>query len=235
LIGQRIGVLVALQGKYEAALNWFARSFDEVTRIDNEKLPFEMYYDISIMQYKTEQYSASIDMFKECLEHIKESNPDDHEQLALVHQQLGFGYFKQGMKAESEKHLTDALEHLNVVKKRNKAILFYACQEFIEFYWNINDLKRTLLFVEQAKLLVQNEEAFNNEYKPLATDIQSAYLRKYLKDLKPKMEQFKLHAMSEVLREQIGTYYDQAQKRNLPFHKLPAKEKTGETHNLLYW
>jgi hypothetical protein len=235
LIGQRIGVLVAQLGKYEAALNWFVRSFDEVTRIDDDKLPFEMYYDITIMQYKTEQYDASTEMLQECLGHIEESNPDDHEHLALMHQQLGFSYFKQGKKAESEKHLTDALEHLNIVKKTNKAILFYACQEFIEFYWNINDLKRTLLFVEQAKLIVQNEEAFNNEYKPLVVDLQSAYLRKYLKELKPNMEKFKLYAMGEVLKEQIGPYHDQAQKRNLPFHKLSAKEKSGETHNLLYW
>jgi len=235
LMAQKIGILVGLQGKYEYAFNWFLRSYDDVTKINDDNLPFQMYYDICIMQYKLGMFSECIDMLKECLEHTKEQHADNLEQLALIHQQLGFSYFKKGMKEQSEKHLTDALEQLNTIKKTNKAVLFYACQEFIEFYWNIGDLKRTLLFMEQAKLLVRNEDAFNNEYKPLIGDIQSAYLKKYLKEVNPRAEQMKLEAMSVILREQLGPYYDQAQKRNLPFHKLSPKEKSGETHNLLYW
>jgi len=235
LMAQKIGILVALQGKYEYAFNWFVRSYDDVTKLKDDKLPFEMYYDICIMQYKMGMFSESIDMFKECLEHTKVQHADNHEQLALIHQQLGFSYFKKGMKEQSEKHLTDALEQLNAIKKTNKAILFYACQEFIEFYWNLGDFKRTALFIEQAKLLVRNEDAFNNEYKPLIGDIQSAYLKKYLKELNPRAEQMKLEAMSVIIKEQLGPYYDQAQKRNQPFHKLSPKEKSGDTHNLLYW
>ncbi|RYF12539.1 MAG: tetratricopeptide repeat protein, partial [Flavobacteriales bacterium] len=49
LIGQKIGILVALQGKYEAAINWLLRSYDDVTKLKDDKLPFVLYYDMCIM------------------------------------------------------------------------------------------------------------------------------------------------------------------------------------------
>jgi len=233
---QRIAILTSFQGKHKAAVVSQKQSFED-TLSDNltEELHFELYYDLCLMYYRYNQLYSSSEMFQRCLKLANFFHSEETEILIAIHQFLGFCYYRRGKISQAEEHLTTALRYLNQIKYTNPVFLYYACSELSDFYSIIGDYKKSLLFLEEARVVLNHDDFFSAENIQKGMKIHSPYTQKFIQDLRLEEQNEELNHKARVLRFKLGEYQQNNTKRNPPPYKLSKYDKDTHIHSLLHW
>jgi len=233
---QRIAILTSFQGKHKSAVCSQRESFQDIVSKDlTEEIHFELYYDLCLYYYRFNELFSSIQMFESCLKLAQFFHNEEIEMLTGIHQFLGFCYHRKGKTNLGDEHLTIALKNLNQLKSTNKAFLYYACYEFSEFYSTIGDYKKALLFLEEAKIVLNQDDFFSAENIQKGMNIHSPYTQKFIQDLRLEAQNEDLDIKARMLRCKLGEYNQNNTKRNVPISKLSKHDKDTHVHGLLHW
>ncbi len=233
---QRIAILTSFQGKHRAAVDSQKQSFeDTISDQLTEELHFELYYDLCLMYYRYNQLISSTQMFQRCLNLAYFFHSEETEMLISIHQFLGFCYYRRGKINQAEEHLTTALKYLNQIKYTNKAFLYYACKELSDFYSVVGDYKKSLLFNQEARVVLNEDDFFTAENIQKGMKIHSPYIQKFIQDLRLDDQNEDLDHRARILRLKLGEYQQNNTKRNPPHYKLSKYDKDTHIHSLLHW